>query len=94
MRWLLVFLGAWLKPKARLIAENLCLRQQLGVYQRQYPHPRLRERERRFWILMSRCFAHWRECLVPMPSPSGSWGRYAKNVSIMGSSLISGICRG
>jgi hypothetical protein len=37
-----------LKPRALLVAENLCLRQQLLVLQRKYPQPRLRNADRQF----------------------------------------------
>lgn len=61
MRWLLLGLC---KPRAVLIAENLCLRQQLAVLARRRPRPALVNKDRRFWIVISRCFAAWRECLV------------------------------
>jgi hypothetical protein len=44
----------WPKPRADLIAENLCLRQQLIVLQRRTPRPRLRDGDRRFRILVCR----------------------------------------
>ena len=46
--WLLVrgpFAG-----RAALVAENLALRQQLGVLQRTCKRPRLRRRDRIFWV--------------------------------------------
>ena len=64
MRWPLAFLLAWLKPKALLITENLCLRQQLTVvirHQKRFP---LQNKDRRFWILMARWFARWTDCLI------------------------------
>jgi hypothetical protein len=51
---------ALLKPKALLVAENLCLRQQLIVPQRRQPRPRLLDADRRFWILARRWFSGWR----------------------------------
>ena len=51
-------------PKALLIAENLCLRQQLVVLQRRHPRPRLSDTDRRFWILASRWFSDWRNPLL------------------------------
>jgi hypothetical protein len=47
-----------------LIAENLCLRQQLAVLQRRHPRPRLSDADRRFWILASRWFSDWRNPLL------------------------------
>jgi hypothetical protein len=51
------------QPRAPLIAENLCLRQQLSVLQRRRPQPRLSNANRRFWICASRWFASWRSSL-------------------------------
>ena len=52
------------KPRVRLIAENLCLRQQLVVLKRRQQRPSLRNRDRRFWVLASRCFADWQDTLI------------------------------
>jgi putative transposase len=64
LRLLVLVIGALFKPKALLIAENLCLRQQLAVLQRLHPRPRLSEADRRFWILASRWFSDWRNPLL------------------------------
>ena len=57
MRLLVLAIAAIFRPKALLIAENLCLRQQLVVLQRRHPRPRLSDADRRFWILASRWFS-------------------------------------
>lgn len=76
MRWLFALLLAGFKSKARLAAENLCLRQQLAVLARRQPHPALRNQDRRFWILMCRWFGHWRDCLVLVtPETVLAWHR-------------------
>jgi hypothetical protein len=62
--WWLTWLLGWLKPQSALIAENLCLRQQLAVFARKQGRPLLRDADRRFWVLMVRWFGRWRECLV------------------------------
>jgi hypothetical protein len=54
IRWAGRAIAAWAKPRADLIAENLCLRQQLIVLRRRTPRPRLRDGDRRFWILACR----------------------------------------
>lgn len=64
MRRLARLLIACCRPRMALAVENLCLRQQLAVLRRQHPHPTLRDRDRRFWIWMSRWFSGWRECVV------------------------------
>jgi hypothetical protein len=57
LRLLVLAIGAIFRPKALLIAENLCLRQQLVLLQRRHPRPRLSDADRRFWILASRWFS-------------------------------------
>jgi hypothetical protein len=64
LRLLVLAIGAIFKPKALLIAENLCLRQQLGGLQRRHPRPRLSDADRRFWILANRWFHDWRNPLL------------------------------
>jgi hypothetical protein len=50
-------LSALFTSKVGLMAENLCLRQQLVVLKRRQQRSRLRNSDRRFWILISRYFA-------------------------------------
>jgi transposase InsO family protein len=57
-------ISAAFRSRAQLIAENLCLRQQLSVLQRRSPQPPLRNADRRFWICASRWFASWRSSLL------------------------------
>ena len=64
VRFLVWVISAALKPKARLVAENLCLRQQWLVLHRRHPQPRLRNADRQFWICASRWFAGWRNSLL------------------------------
>ena len=40
-RWLLWAFAAAMRPRVLLVADNLCLRQQLLVLQRRKPRPRL-----------------------------------------------------
>jgi hypothetical protein len=51
IRWIAWAIAALLKPKAQLVAENLCLRQQLVVLQRRQPRPRLLDADRRVTVL-------------------------------------------
>jgi hypothetical protein len=53
---------------ASLVAENLCLRQQLPVFQRRHPRPRLRDADRRFWIIACCWFSGWRRSLLIVKS--------------------------
>lgn len=61
---ILGFLHAVLLPRAALIAENLALRQQLAVLQVSAKRPRLRKRDRVFWVCLSRLWSGWRSCLM------------------------------
>ena len=67
---------AALKPKVLLVAENLCLRQQLLVLQRTRPQTRLRNADRQFWICASRWFADWRNSFhIVKPETVLRWHR-------------------
>ena len=75
-RFLVLAITAIFRPKALLIAENLCLRQQLLVLQRRHPRPRLSNADRRFWSLASRWFGGWRDLLlIVKPETALRWQR-------------------
>jgi hypothetical protein len=61
LHWLILAMTAVCKPEARLVAENLCPRQQLVVLKRRQKRSSLRDPDRRFWVMASRCFAGRRE---------------------------------
>jgi len=48
----------------QLALENLALRHQLAVYKRTGTRPKLRRRDRFFWVGLSRMWAGWRQTLV------------------------------
>jgi putative transposase len=48
----------------QLALENLALRQQLAVYKRIAPRPRLYTMDRLFWAGLARVWTGWREALV------------------------------
>jgi transposase InsO family protein len=58
------FVRAFFVSRAALAAENLALRQQLAVLKRATPRPRLRWRDRLFWVCLARLWAGWRQVLV------------------------------
>ena len=62
--WTYRFLRGILISKSRLTAENLALRQQLGVLNLSGKRPRLRKRDRIFWVWLSKLWKDWRSCLV------------------------------
>src|SRR5499427_8822860 len=75
-RCLLWAIAAAVRPKALLIADNLCLRQQLLVLHRRKPRPRLEDGDRRFWVLACRWFVDWRtSVLIVKPETVLRWHR-------------------
>ncbi|MCH8805946.1 MAG: transposase [Planctomycetes bacterium] len=64
VRVIVILFRVVLIPRAALAAENLALRQQLAVLQVSAKRPRLRKRDRIFWVWLSRFWADWRSCLV------------------------------
>jgi hypothetical protein len=48
----------------QLALENLALRQQLAVYKRTAPRPKLRPADRLFWAGLARVWTGWRQALV------------------------------
>jgi hypothetical protein len=48
----------------QLALENLALRQQLAVYKRLAPRPKLRPADRLFWAGLARVWTSWRQALV------------------------------
>ena len=50
--------------RAELVAENLALRQQLNVFRRKVGRPRLRRRDRIFWLWLARSWSGWRDTLL------------------------------
>jgi transposase InsO family protein len=67
MEWLLLLLGAvraLLRGRRDLVLENLLLRRQLAVLLRTRPHPRLRRRDKAFWVLVRCVWSDWRRYLV------------------------------
>jgi putative transposase len=76
IRWMAWAIAALLKPKALLVAENLCLRQQLIVLQRRQSRPRLLRADRRFWILARQWYSGWRDVLlIVQPETVLRWHR-------------------
>jgi len=64
VRVIVILLRAVLLPRAAIAAEIRALRHQLSVLQRSVRHPRLRQRDRVFWVWLSRLWADWRTSLV------------------------------
>jgi len=72
----------WLSQKVNIIAylatENLTLRQQLIVLKRNQTRPKLKERDRLFWVLLSRILTGWRDALlIVQPDTVVPWQKNA-----------------
>ena len=59
-----VILRILLADRSALIAENLALRQQLAVLSRSARRPRIRQRDRIFWVWISKLWRGWRSALI------------------------------
>src|SRR6266481_707669 len=62
-----VLIGAFLRlfrPRRILLLENLALRQQLAVFKRRHPRPRLSAFDKLFWVLARRFWSGWKQTLI------------------------------
>src|SRR5215510_11515253 len=66
------------KRRRNLALENLALRQQLAVFKRRHPRPKLQPTDRLFWVWLSKLWADWREALIIVkPETVIAWHRQA-----------------
>jgi putative transposase len=71
---LYLLLRAFVVSRATLAAENLALRQQLSVLEHAVKRPKLRPRDRRFWVWLSRLWPDWRSVLrIVQPDTVIKW---------------------
>ena len=73
---------SWLLGKlniiGNLVAENVALRQQLIVLKGSQKRPALKERDRPFWVLLSRIWSGWRNAVyVVQPDTVVRWHKRA-----------------
>jgi len=61
---ILLFVRAFILGRAAAALENLALRQQVAVFKRSVKRPRLRTRDRVFWVWLSRLWPNWRSALA------------------------------
>ncbi|MCP4349592.1 MAG: integrase, partial [Desulfobacterales bacterium] len=64
LRHILIFLLPNIQLTTYLMMDNIVLRHQLSVLQRNAKRPRLRKRDKLFWIMVYRLFKGWKESLV------------------------------
>ena len=76
LKLLVSLAGLLLRPRTGLLAENMALRHQLSVLQRTARRPRLKARDRIFWVWLSRIWPDWRSALVIVkPETVITWHR-------------------
>src|SRR5215831_19699229 len=79
---LLIFAG-----RKQMALENAALRQQLAVFKRNVPRPKLRNRDRLFWIGLYMVWQDWKSALILVrPETVTCWHRerfrrYWRNLS-------------
>lgn len=59
-----LFLRAFIRGRAATAIENLALRQQVAVFKQSVKRPKLRPRDRVFWVVLSRLWRNWRSALA------------------------------
>ena len=67
-----IIIRVLLADRSALIAENLALRQQLAVVCRTAKRPRLRRRDRIFWVWISKLWRGWRSALIVVQPDGGT----------------------
>jgi putative transposase len=64
------------QSRSRLLLENLVLRQQLAVFKRKHPRPRLYAADKFFWIAIRRFWSRWKQSLIVVsPDTVVRWHR-------------------
>jgi len=73
---IVLFLRACIMDRAAAAVENLALRQQVAVLKQSVKRPKLRLRDRVFWVLLSRLWRNWRSALaIVQPETVIKWQR-------------------
>jgi hypothetical protein len=76
LKAVVLFLRAMLVTKTCIAFENLALRQQLAVQAQSVKRPKLRTRDRFFWVCLSQLWPEWRSALaIVQPETVIKWHR-------------------
>ncbi len=76
LRLIWAVVHALFTKRADLVAENLALRQQLIVLHRKTRRPRLKTKDRAFWLWLAQSWDGWRESLIVVkPATVVRWHR-------------------
>ena len=69
----------WLSRDKNLHLENLALRQQLAILKQKNKRPKIRFRERVFWVFLSRFWKGWKCVLIVVkPETVINWHRHGE----------------
>jgi putative transposase len=72
----MAYVRAFLVSRHSLALEVVALRQQLAVWKRKQPRPKLKRLDRLFWITLCRLWTDWRKALlIVKPETVVSWHR-------------------
>jgi putative transposase len=75
-RAVIVYVWALFVPRHKLALEAAALRQQLAVWKRKQPRPKLHRLDRLFWIALRQLWSGWAEALIIVkPETVVSWHR-------------------
>jgi transposase InsO family protein len=70
------YISAFVISRHQLALEAVALRQQLAVYKRKQPHPKLRRSDRLFWVMLRRAWKNWPKVLILVkPGTVVAWHR-------------------
>lgn len=58
------------RSKQDIVLENLALRQQLAVQQRSVKRPKIKNRDRIFWVWLSNIWSDWKSALIIVKPPT------------------------
>ena len=73
---LLTYISGFLRSRHELGLEILALRQQIAVFKRNNPKPRLERRDRLFWVALRSIWDRWIEALILVkPETVVGWHR-------------------
>ena len=73
---MVAYLRAFFLTRHNRALEIAALRQQLAVFKRKQPRPRMRKSDRLFWILLLRLWSSWLDALIVVkPETVISWHR-------------------
>ncbi|MDP3938194.1 MAG: integrase core domain-containing protein [Deltaproteobacteria bacterium] len=78
LHMVLTLIRAFFQGRSGLVLENLALRQQLAVLRRSVKRPKLRRRDRLFWVFLRHAWEKWESSLILVkPETVVHWHRQA-----------------